>query len=291
MDNRIYDRPAVSVIIPMSDNARNMKKLFSVVKRIDPHTEVIVICNGMSSQEANLSNEWGVLVLSTGLEVDSHEARAIGSAHARGDVVLFIDERLAMPLLYLKKYVTLVKKGWDVIITTCSDHGGSKRGERSAHSAYCLLNHLLGQKSMGSASFDNIPFALSRKALEAIGFKTLCNPAVAMVQASVLGLKMTTIAPFAAKKQPIGTRDIVQKDIRTIYREHAKAIQLLTGGTKQRRAEQDGQRHRDLVHASDVLHLRSVIHLESRVKEGGGRGGKRKAKYARSHKKTQRRAH
>lgn len=291
MDNRIYDRPAVSVIIPMSDNARNMKKLLSVVKRIDPHTEVIVVCNGVSSQEAILSDDWGAQVISTGLEVDSHEARAIGSAHARGDVVLFIDEHLVMPLLYLKKYVTLVKKGSDVIITTYSDHWVSKRGKRAACSAYCLLNHLLGQKRMGSASFENIPFALSKNALEAIGSMTLCNPAVALVQASVLGLKMTTIAPFAEKKQPIGTRGIVRKDIRTIYWEHAKAIQLLTGGTKLRRAEQDGQRHRDLVQSSDVLHLRSVIHLESRVKEGGGWGGKRKAKYARSHKKTQRRAH
>ncbi|UKK98683.1 glycosyltransferase family 2 protein [Brevibacillus brevis] len=291
MDNRIYHRPAVSVIIPLSDSARNMKKLLSVVKRIDPHTEVIVVCNGVSSQETSLSNEWGAQVISTGLEVDSYEARAIGSAHARGDVVLFIDECLTMPLLYLKKYVTLVKKGSDVIITTCSDHWGSKRGNRSAGSAYCLLNHLLGQKSMGSASFENIPFALSRKALEAIGSETLCNPAVALVQASVLGLKMTTIAPFAVEKQPTGTCDIVRKDIRTIYREHAKAIQLLTGGTKLRRAEQDGQRHRDLVQSSDVLHLRSVIQLESRVKEGGVWGGKRKAKYARSHKKTRRRTH
>ncbi|TQK53421.1 glycosyltransferase involved in cell wall biosynthesis [Brevibacillus sp. AG162] len=291
MDNRIYDRPAVSVIIPMSDNARNMKKLLSIAKRIDRDTEVIVVRNGVSSKEAILSNEWGALVISTGLEVDSHEARAIGSAHARGDVVLFIDERVAVPLLYLKKYVTLVKKGSDVIITTCSNRSVSRRGGGSPRSAYCLLNHLLGQKSMGSASFENIPFALSRYALEAIGSKTLINPAVALVQASVLGLKMTTIAPFAPEKQATGTRDIVRKDIRTIYREHAKAIQLLTGGTKLRRGEQDGQRHRDLVHSSNVLHLRSVIHLESRVKEGGGWGGKRKAKYARSHKKKQRREH
>lgn len=291
MDNRIYDHPAVSVIIPISDNARNIKKLLSFVKRIDPHTEVIAVCNKESSQGAILSNVWGAQVISTGLEVDSHEARAIGSAHARGDVVLFIDERLAMPLLYLKKYVLLVKKGSDVIITTCSDRSVSRRDERSPRSAYCLLNHLLGQKRMGSASFENIPFALSRNALEAIGPEILCNPAVALVQASVLGLKMTTIAPFAPEKQPSGTRDIVRKDIRTIYREHAKAIQLLTGGTKLRHADKDGQRHRDLVHSSDVLHLRSVFHLESRVKEGGGWGGKRKAKYARSHKKTKRRAH
>ncbi|WP_409179043.1 glycosyltransferase [Brevibacillus fortis] len=291
MDNQIYDHPAVSVIIPISDNARHMKKLLSVVKRLDPDTEVIVVCNGVSSQEAILSNVWGAQVISTGLVVDSDEARAIGSAHARGDVVLFIDERLAMPLLYLKKYVTLVKKGSDVIITTCSDHSISRRGKRSPRIAYCLLNHLLGQKRMGSASFENIPFALSRNALEAIGSETLCNPAVALVQASVLGLKMTTIAPFVPEKQPTGTRDIVRKDIRTIYREHAKAIQLLTGGMKLRRAEQDGQRHRDLVHSSDVLHLRSVFHLESRVKEGGGWGGKCKAKYARSHKKKQRREH
>ncbi|TKI55425.1 glycosyltransferase [Brevibacillus antibioticus] len=291
MDNRIFNCPAVSVIIPMSDNARNMKKLLTFVKRIDPHTEVIVVCNGVGSQEAILSNEWGAQVISTDLDVDSHEARVIGSAHARGDVVLFIDEYLAMPLLYLKKYVTLVKKGSDVIITTCPDHWVTKRGKRSALSAYCLLNHLLCQKSMGSASFENIPFALSRNALEALGSKNLCNPAVALVLASVLGLKITTIAPFAAEKQSTGTRDILRKDIRTIFREHAKAIQLLTGGTKLRSAEQDGQRHRDLVLSSDVLHLRSVIHLESRVKEGGGWGGKRKAKYARSHKKTQRRAH
>ncbi|MGG4446607.1 glycosyltransferase [Brevibacillus porteri] len=291
MDNRIYDHPAVSVIIPISDSARNTKKLLSAVKRIDPHTEVIVVCNGVSSHETTLSNAWGAQVISTGLEVDSHEARAIGSAHARGDVVLFIDERLAMPLLYLKKYVMLVKKGSDVIITTCSDRSLSRRGKRSPRSAYCLLNHLLGQKRMGSASFENIPFALSRNALEAIGSESLCNPAVALVQASALGLKMTTIAPFSPEKQPTGTRDIVRKDIRTIYREHAQAIQLLTGGTKLRHADQDGQRHRDLVHSTDVLHLRSVFHLESRVKEGGGWGGKRKAKYARSHKKTQRRAH
>ncbi|MGG4454131.1 glycosyltransferase [Brevibacillus porteri] len=291
MDNQINDRPAVSVIIPISDNARNVKKLLSVVKRINPQTEVIVVCSEVSSHEAILSNVWGARVISTGLEVDSHEARAIGSAQARGDVVLFIDERIAMPLIYLKKYVTLVKKGSDVIITTCSDRSLSRRGKCSPRSAYCLLNHLLGQKRMGSASFENIPFALSRNALELIGSGTLCNPAVAMVQASVLGLKMTTIAPFAAEKQPTGTCNIVRKDIRTIYREHAKAIQLLTGGTKLRHADQDGQRHRDLVHSSDVLHLRSVFQVESRVKEGGGWGGKRKAKYARSHKKTQRRAH
>ncbi|MFF0826310.1 glycosyltransferase [Brevibacillus sp. NPDC003359] len=291
MDNRIDERPAVSVIIPISDNARNIKRLLSFVKRIDPDTEVIIVYYGVISQAAILPNEWRAQIISTGLEIGSHEARAIGSAHAKGDVVLIIDERLAMPLLYLKKYVMLVKKGADVIITTCADRSASKRGVRSPSSAYCLLNHLLGQKSMGSASFENIPFALSRNALEAIGSKTLCNPAVALVQASVMGLKMTTITPFTPENKPTGTRDIVQKDIRKIYRDHAKAIQLLTDGTKLRRADQDGQRHRDLVHSSDVLHLRSVIHLETREKKGGGWSGKRKAKYARSHKKNQRRAH
>lgn len=291
MDSPIYDRPLLSVIIPISDNARNTKKLLSFVKKIASDTEVIVVFQGVSSRAAMLSLDLGAQVIPIGIETNCNEARAIGSAHARGDIVLFMDERLEMPLLYLKKYVTQVKKGSDVVITTCTKPFVSKKGERSPRSAYCLLNHLLGQKSMGSASFENTPFALSRNALDSIGSENFSNPAIALVQASALGLKMTKIVPLATRKQTTGASDNIPKDTRTIYHEHAKAIQLLTNGTTQRGADQDGKRHRALVEVTDVLHLRSVIHLESRVKEGGGWGAKRKTKYSRARKKTQRRSH
>lgn len=276
MGSSTKKRTVVSVIIPIRDNARNTKKLLSLARRIARCTEIIVLCKGASSRAARLSRKMGAEVVQVNPDTDGNKARAIGSNHAKGDILLFMDDRNERPLRTLKKYVKQIIKGADVVVTPCSHDASLHAGKRSSREAYCLLNHLLGKEDMGSASFENLPFAINRHALEVITFEHLCVPAIAMLQASLNGLAITKIDAPPILKRPTRRRKIERENVQQTIQEHAKAIQILSRGYLHRAANQDGERHRSLVNAPDILHLRSVIHLESREKEGGGWHAKRK---------------
>ncbi|MGN7470615.1 glycosyltransferase family 2 protein [Brevibacillus sp. SAFN-007a] len=289
MDSQNDAQSLVSVIIPTHDGARNVERLVRMAKQVAPVTEVILVCAGLRRHAADADSGymWGAKVVAASKQASASECRAIGAQHAAGDVLLFLDGGVNYPVDALKTYIAPLLQGYDLVLSA----GGrllTKGRLSQERCAYALLNHLLGRKQLGCASLEKAPFALNRKALEAIGQHHLHVPAIALVHAVQKGLVIAEV-PFGwttARKSSAANQPLAKKTT-MIFQEHAKAIQLLLQNNNVRGALPDGERQRILVQAPGLLHLRSVFFQESREKEEDGWGAKRKERAKRIRKRAQ----
>jgi len=288
MDSLDYEHPEVSVIIPASDDSPFLRRLIQTAGKLTPFTEVIVVCPGLTTLTPKKALGAGVKVVYTGAAITYDEGRAIGAAHARGDILLFLDERVVASHALLKKYVTAATNGPDIVITNFSADPPNRK--QPAHrTAARLLNHLLGKPELGTGSMSFVPYAIKKSAMEQIGHHALCNPPLALAYAVKLELSTTSILPVPALQWSTGTVPGMKKRTPAILQDHAEAIRFLTHEKGTRGGLPDGDRYRILLQAPGLLHLRSVFYQEPNEREGDGWGAKRKAKRS-NHKKNGRRA-
>lgn len=285
MDSPTCGQNRVSVIIP-THGARNPERLTHMAKQIAPATEVIIVYAPLCSHQADIECVAGAKVVAAGKHATASECHAIGAQHATGNVLLFLPEEGIFPPASLRKYIAPLQRDYDLVLSA----GGRvlTKGRLSTVRCACaLLNDLLGQKQLGSASLETAPFSLTRTALEAIGPHKLQVPATALVSAVQKGLAITTVAPVSRERKSSAANQGVAKAKSLIFQEHAKAIQLLLQDQNVRGALPDGERHRILVQVPGLLHLRSVFYQHSREKEGDGWGAKRKERAKRARKRVQ----
>lgn len=284
MDSLVYEHPEVSVIIPASDDSPFLRKLIETAGRLTPFTEVIVVCPGQTAQLPRKTLGAGVKVVHTGVAITYDEGRAIGAAHASGDILLFLDERVVVSQSLLKKYVLAAINGSDIVITSYSAHPPNRK-EPAHRTAARLLNHLLGKPELGTGSMSFVPYAIKRSAMEQIGHHALCNPPLALAYAVKLELSTTSILPVPVLQWNTGAVPAMKKGTHAILQDHAEAIRFLMHEKGTRGGLPDGDRYRILLQAPGLLHLRSVFYQEPSEREGDGWGAKRKAKRS-NHKKV-----
>src|ERR1700681_4098748 len=84
--------PAVSVIIPVHNDAPSLGAcLRSLSMHGGPGLQVIVIDDGCTDDPASIALPHHAQVLKTGTRRGPAYARNLGVAHARGEIVLFLD--------------------------------------------------------------------------------------------------------------------------------------------------------------------------------------------------------
>ncbi|MCK5785084.1 MAG: glycosyltransferase family 2 protein [Candidatus Sabulitectum sp.] len=94
----------ISVIIP-AWNAGNTicMCLDSISKQSIQPSEVILVDDGSSDNTATIAEEYGVTLLSTGGREGPATARNMGAAAAGGDVILFLDSDVTVPVDLIEK--------------------------------------------------------------------------------------------------------------------------------------------------------------------------------------------
>ena len=84
--------PQVSVIIPVYNDARNLRTCLNGLRgSLEAPLECIVVDDGSTDGSAEVARECGAKVLSTGGRKGPAVARNIGAQAAIGDILLFID--------------------------------------------------------------------------------------------------------------------------------------------------------------------------------------------------------
>lgn len=289
MDSIRADCPEVSVIISASDNAKPLRRMVEVAKQLSSATEVIVICPGMTPDAGRDASEAGATVITVGSFFTYEEGRAIGGQQACGQILLFFDERVSISLDRLKLYIRAIKKGWNVVMTT--DSGPSSKNRLSSREmAYQLLNHVAGRGDLGASSLCKVPYALTRRALEAIGIHTLGSPPLAQIKTFLQGLSVTCIPNKRRRLGISAGHEQMTKSIKQVVQEHAEAINCLIQEKGRRADFPDGGRYRPLLQVKSKLHLRSVIrHLPNRI-QGGTAYGNQKTKRSYPRRQAKRKA-
>lgn len=284
MDSFSTERPELSVVIPLSGDGKGLQLMLDHLNHLTQSVEVILICPLMPRFSAPQTHAPWVRIVADERFHTYDEGRAIGARHAKGEFVLFLDERVVIPPLLLKAYMTALKNGADVVVTMAGTSGANRRNG-VLRNAYRLLNHFLGRADLGAGTMSRVPYGCSRKALGVLGCESLATPPAAFVKAVLEKLVVVGVEPKPALQWEKGAAYPLKKGKHRILRDHAVAIQLLLQRLGKRGGLPDGDRYRSLLHVPGTLHLRSVYYQPPREDRGGSRDGKRKKKSAKSRRK------
>jgi len=137
-------------------------------------------------------------------EKDEWRARAAGAAAADGDVVLFAGGSHPASSKRLAAFLKTCGRGCDVALNRITPQLGIfARWSREFRLA-AFLNRALNRRDLGADSLQTLPFALSRRALRALGPEMLENPLKAQAAALRRGLRVRAAAsvPLPNTAQP-----------------------------------------------------------------------------------------
>ncbi|WP_240761998.1 glycosyltransferase family 2 protein [Paenibacillus thalictri] len=241
-------QPAVSVIIPVINERRTLSGVIRQAFRIHEKTEVIVVANGSSDETMQLAARLGAKVLRFSETLGHDVGRAVGAREAKGDILLFLDADMVIPVRELRHYVHAVQHGVDIALNQYSGQTSKKQVHRVVEAKH-TLNAILGRPDLKGCSLTAIPHAIRRETAGAIGFEQLAVPPKAQAIAVAKGFKVEAVhfvnvarlnplRKTVRKGDPIG--DLILGD-------HLEAIRWLIAERGSRAGKSDMGRRRDLV--------------------------------------------
>lgn len=184
---------SLSVIISARNEEHTLGQLLKQVSRLEP-AEIIVVLNGCTDNSYPIVRLHPQAIIVHCSESVGHDVgRAIGAKLSRGDILLFLDGDMVIPASQLFRFVTAVDDGMDVALNDlnpllpsfglCDDVTRSK----------LFLNYVLGRVDLGVSSMTAVPHALSRRALDTIGYRELMVPPKAQALSIIKKLRVEKV--------------------------------------------------------------------------------------------------
>jgi hypothetical protein len=244
--------PYVSVVIPVMNERRTLRKVIQEATRVHPHTEVIVVINGSTDGSLDIARKSarksGAKVLVYDRPLGHDVGRSMGAREAQGNILLFIDADMVIPANKLRAFVNAVEQGADVAL---NDYSGpvKKPIVHGVVLAKHALNTLLGRPDLNGSSMTAVPHAISRKALSIMGPSSLSVPPLAHTMAIREGLNVERVIHVnVGQLNPARARRERKHSLEPlIVGDHLEAIQWWLRKTDSRGGYEDGARQRWMV--------------------------------------------
>lgn len=185
---------SVGVVVTAMNEEGTIGKVLGELNRLPLH-EVIVVINGSTDgtyREARQAVGPNGLILHYPEPLGYDVGRAVGARAAQSDILLFLDGDFAVPAEQLVPFILAVGRGADVALNNLKPYGGMFAHRDDVSMMKEFLNRSLGRAELGMNSMTAVPHALSRKAVETIGYARLAVPPLAQAAAIRNGLKMTS---------------------------------------------------------------------------------------------------
>ncbi|MEW5784270.1 MAG: glycosyltransferase [Bacillota bacterium] len=233
------------MVIPAKNEAKTIERVIMEAGSVTDSAEIIVVCNGSNDQSADMARKKGARIIWCEEDLGYDVGRAIGAKYANGEIILFLDADYVVPALTLRELYLDVKRGYDVVLNKYSGFRSRVKIHVTSQ-AKRLLNKYLAKDNLIGSSMTTTPHALSRRALETIGYHALAVPPLALAKAALNQLKIHRSARIDVgrfnKRKP--NREEV-KDL--IMGDHAEAIAYLIRKKGIRGGFADFQRHREVL--------------------------------------------
>ncbi|MCL6603781.1 MAG: glycosyltransferase family 2 protein [Paenibacillus sp.] len=169
-------RSSLSVIISARDEEDTLFQVLKQVQRLHP-AEIIVILNGCqdrSFQRARLCKQ--AIVVHCPESAGHDVGRAIGAKLSRGDILLFLDGDMVITAPLLASFPAAIDQGLDVALNDIDPFLPTFAEWDDVTRCKLFLNLILGRTDLGTSSMTAVPHALSRRAIETIGYRHLMVP-------------------------------------------------------------------------------------------------------------------
>jgi glycosyltransferase involved in cell wall biosynthesis len=181
-----------SVIIPTHNEAKRISQIVARVRQMDATAEIVVVDNGSRDGTAAIARQLRCRVKRFEHPLGHDVGRAVGAALAAGDVCLFLDGDMVLEVVDMRAFVEAIESGVDVAL-----NGYLGKVEKNPVHNVVLAKHafqaFVGQAHRKGVSLTTIPHALSRKAIETIGYASLMVPPLALAMAYEKGLRVEAV--------------------------------------------------------------------------------------------------
>ncbi len=244
----------LSVIIPAQNEAETIGLVLEEVIKLNPF-EIIIVLNGSTDNTKKALRDFDCTIIEYPDPLGNDTGRAIGAYYAKGDILLFIDGDIPISHADLTPFIQAIKQGNDVVLNNLIWSATLPTRPHTTTVIKQATNHLLKQSRLSVNSILAIPHALSRNALETIGWWNLIDPI--LVQAIIIqnGLKINASCKVdVINKNKIRPVHLHLKEgspfpetTNRIIGDHLEAIHYLIKENGSRGGFSEGKRNRSVI--------------------------------------------
>ncbi|WP_152396967.1 glycosyltransferase family 2 protein [Paenibacillus guangzhouensis] len=187
-----FDPPTrtVSAILSVCNEEDSLEAVLHELMKLQVH-EIILVMNGCTDRSYDIARKVPIAKIIHYPDPIGHDVgRAIGAKMAVSDILLFLDGDIPIPAHALAPFVHAVQAGVDVALNDITPYLSTF--DRRDALSHCkeFLNRSLGRGDLKVNSMTAVPHALSRRALETIGYPHLMVPPKAQAIAIMRGLRV-----------------------------------------------------------------------------------------------------
>lgn len=182
----------LSIIIPVKNEEEKLFDVIEEVKKLDP-LEIIVIVNGSSDNTKKIASSSHCKVIEYNESLGHDIGRAVGAFYAKGEILLFVDGDIIITHMELLPFITAIEDGYDIALNNLEKILKNNQRPHSVSIVKKVINDLFGYSVLSINSLVATPHAISRNALQNIGWRNLAEPPLA--QAIALKKKLSVICP------------------------------------------------------------------------------------------------
>lgn len=224
----------VSVVVPVQNEEHTISQVLGELRKIQPK-EIILVLNGSNDKTGEIAKNYGCKIIYYEEALGNDIGRAIGAKHCTGDCILFVDGDIKVQYKELQHFINAIREGFDVALNDLSRLVNSKSRPHFTTVSKIAVNEYLHQSELSLNSLLAVPHALSKNAINSIGWKNLADPILAQAIAVAKGLRIcapTTVDVITTNRiRPIHVqldeRSGFAKTTSRIIGDHLRAIRYI----------------------------------------------------------------
>ncbi|MGO0059400.1 glycosyltransferase family 2 protein [Brevibacillus fluminis] len=188
----LYHGKQLSVIIPVQNEQKTIGEVIRQARKIEP-LEIIVVVNGSTDATAQIASSLGAKTVVYPDALGNDVGRAVGAKMAQGEILLFLDGDFALPPKDLFPFCHAIATGTDIALNDLDYYLNLRFPLHIVTALKYAVNLALDRKDLGVGSMVAVPHALSRRAVDTIGWLPLLSPTMAQVKGTLAGLYVRNV--------------------------------------------------------------------------------------------------
>ncbi|PEA24341.1 glycosyl transferase [Bacillus cereus] len=191
----------LSVIIYLEEGRATLNRVLEKVSYLQP-LEIIIVTNDKVETSEIIKEVAGcnIIILE---EKDNNKARVTGAKAAKGDVFLFLHGNVVIFSIQLEQFLKpILNNETDVIVNNMdsSHFERMKMNWPDVSEVYRqVLNDVIKRTDLKIDSLLSMPNAITKKAIEDIGYETLMNPILAQINLIEKGWRISSSSSITMK--------------------------------------------------------------------------------------------
>ncbi|WP_336773079.1 glycosyltransferase family 2 protein [Paenibacillus sp. MMO-58] len=183
------NKKVAAVVMAMNEEL----SILSTIQELErmPLHEIVVVVNGSTDSSFMMARTSSRAIILHYNEALGHDVgRAIGAKITTSDIVIFLDADIPVAAEQLLSFVRVTDRDMDVALNDLSRYVGMFADWDEVSIMKYFLNRSNRRDDLNVNSMTAVPHALSRKAIEVIGFANLAVPPKAQAIALQRGLRI-----------------------------------------------------------------------------------------------------